>query len=51
MKRLGVLMCVLCGLLFSPGCASDGDKAQWADFWRDVRGDNMKMKSDFSGVK
>jgi hypothetical protein len=26
------------------GCASD--KGQWDEFWKDVRGDNMKMMSD-----
>jgi hypothetical protein len=28
------------------GCASDGDKGQWDEFWKDVRGDNMKMSTD-----
>jgi hypothetical protein len=46
MKRLCVL---LCALFFIAGCAADGDRDQWAEFWRDVRGDNMKMRSDFSG--
>jgi len=27
------------------GCASDADKAQWDDFWKDLRGDNMQMGS------
>ena len=52
MKRLGVLSCVLCGLILSAaGCTSDADKAQWAAFWKDVRGDNMKMRSDLSADK
>jgi hypothetical protein len=44
------LRCVLLGalfagaLLFGLGCATDGDKGQWDDFWKDLRGDNMKMK-------
>jgi hypothetical protein len=36
-------------LLLSAGCAADGDKAQWDEFWKDLRGDNMKMRSDPSG--
>ena len=41
---LGALIVLLCA-----GCAADGDKSQWDDFWRDLRGDNMKMRSDPSG--
>ena len=33
-------------LLLIPGCASADDKHQWDDFWKDLRGDNMKMRSD-----
>src|SRR5262249_42863331 len=49
MRRLRVL---LCALLFGlTGCASDGSKGQWDEFWKDVRGDNMKMRGDFSALK
>jgi hypothetical protein len=51
MKRLGVLLCALFVALAFSGCASDGKKGQWDDFWKDVRGDNMEMKSDFSAFK
>ena len=49
MKRLGVLVCAL--LFCVAGCAGDGDKGQWSEFWKDVRGDNMKMRNDFPGIK
>jgi hypothetical protein len=48
MKRLyaalGALSCVL-------GCATESDKGQWDEFWKDLRGDNMKMRCDFSGAR
>jgi hypothetical protein len=45
MKRLGALL----GMLFClVGCASSGDQSQWDDFWKDVHGDNMKMRSGWS---
>ncbi len=44
MKRLCVL---LCALLFCMGCSADGQKGQWDEVWKDLRGDNMKMRSDF----
>jgi hypothetical protein len=47
MKRLRVLLCAL--LLASLGCASEGSRGQWDEFWKDLRGDNMKMRNDFSG--
>jgi hypothetical protein len=47
MKRLRVLLCAL--LLSGLGCSSDGSKGQWDEFWKDLRGDNMKMRNDFSG--
>jgi hypothetical protein len=31
-------------LFFATGCASAGGKDQWADFWKDLRGDNMEMR-------
>lgn len=37
---------VSCALLLCAGCASDGNKGQWDEFWKDLRGDNMKMRSD-----
>jgi hypothetical protein len=43
MKRLCMLALVL---FLCPGCAKDQD--QWADFWRDVNGDNMKMRNEGS---
>jgi hypothetical protein len=46
MRQLGVLAGILC---FCAGCASDADKAQWNEVWKDLRGDNMRMRSDFSG--
>jgi len=48
MPRLLVLSCaILCCL----GCASDSDKAQWEEVLKDLRGDNMQMKSNFSGFE
>ena len=44
MKCLGVLVCAL--LFGLAGCAADGDKGQWNEFWKDLRGDNMKMRND-----
>jgi hypothetical protein len=34
------------GLLLGLGCATDSDKGQWAEVWKDLRGDNMKMMAD-----
>jgi hypothetical protein len=48
MKRLWVL---LCALLVLAGCASDSDRKQWDEALKDLRGDNMKMRSDFSAAK
>jgi hypothetical protein len=46
MRRL----CLLALALFlGLGCATDSDKAQWDAALKDLRGDNMKMRSDFSG--
>ncbi len=49
MKRLRVLLCAV--LCFAPGCAADGTKGQWDEFWKDLRGDNMKMHSSFPGTQ
>lgn len=43
MKRLCMLVCVLCCAI---GCGH-----QWDEFWKDARGDNMKMQYDFSSTK
>jgi hypothetical protein len=49
MIRLWVLVCAcLVGLA---GCAGDGSKGQWDEFWKDARGDNMKMRGDVAGMK
>jgi hypothetical protein len=32
-------------LLFGLGCAAD-EQGQWDEFWKDVSGDNMKMRYD-----
>jgi len=45
MKCLCVL---LCALACCAGCNSDGDKDPWAEFRKDLRGDNMQMRNDFS---
>ncbi|MBV9126359.1 MAG: hypothetical protein JO112_23670 [Planctomycetes bacterium] len=43
MRRPWMLALALClGL----GCAGEGQKSQWQEFWKDVRGDNMKMHDD-----
>ncbi len=51
MKRLCLMLCALVGAVAISGCAADGKKEQWDDFWKDVRGDNMEMKSDFTAFK
>jgi hypothetical protein len=38
------LFLLLSALFLGVRCASDGNKDSWADFWKDVRGDNMEMK-------
>jgi hypothetical protein len=40
MKRLWLLL--VCTAFFGLGCGS-----QWDEFWRDLRGDNQKMRSDY----
>ena len=47
MKRFYVLVCAL---LFGVGCSSDSDRAQWNDALKDLRGDNMQMRDNFSGT-
>jgi hypothetical protein len=46
---LGLLGCAL--FLGLAGCAMDSQKGEWVEFWKDVRGDNMKMSSDFPSPK
>ena len=48
MMRLCVLLCTL---LFGFGCASGGDNAMWDNALKDLRGDNMQMRSKFSEMK
>lgn len=45
MRRLWLLGGVL---VIGLGCSADGDKGQWDEFWKDLRGDNMQMRSNFS---
>jgi hypothetical protein len=42
MRRFALL---LCALLLVAGCFSDGDKAQWREAMKDLRGENMRMRS------
>ncbi len=43
---------LICALLFAlGGCATEGSRGQWDEFWRDLRGDNMKMRNDISVAK
>jgi hypothetical protein len=48
----GIMKHILAVLLtwIVAGCASDGDKAQWDEFRKDLRGDNMQMHADKSGM-
>ncbi len=46
MRRLCVLACAL---VLGLGCTA-GDKAQWDEALRDLRGDNMKMRSDTASL-
>jgi hypothetical protein len=41
MKRLCLAMAFFCVL----GCATESDQAQWNEAMKDLRGDNMKMRS------
>ncbi len=45
MARLCLFVCVLAFTL--AGCVGDANKAQWDEFCKDLRGDNMKMRSDY----
>ncbi len=48
MKRWYLLVCTL---TFCLGCATDADRAQWNEALKDLRGDNMQMKSGFREMK
>lgn len=39
-------LCLALALLFCCGCFSDGAKEAWEPFFKDLRGDNMKMSTD-----
>ncbi|MBI3407932.1 MAG: hypothetical protein HY040_06195 [Planctomycetes bacterium] len=43
---MGRLCVLLCALLFFQGCASEGNAGKWDEFWRDLRGDNMKIRNE-----
>jgi len=45
MRCLGIF---LCALLVGAGCASEANKAQWDEVWKDLRGDNMQMRNNFA---
>ena len=32
-------------LMFIVGCATQADQAQWDEAWKDLRGDNMRMRT------
>jgi len=49
MWRLSGLCALAFGFMLASGCAGDGTKDQWDGFFKDLRGDNMKMRSDPSG--
>jgi hypothetical protein len=42
MKRLGALGLFL---IFCLGCATEADNAQWNEALKDLRGDNMRMRT------
>ena len=41
MKKLWLGLALVCAL----GCATENDQAQWNEALKDLRGDNMKMRS------
>jgi hypothetical protein len=47
MIRLGALLGVL---LICAGCTAPGDRAQWEEAMKDLRGDNMQMRGGTSSV-
>jgi hypothetical protein len=46
MKRLAILLSFL---VFCIGCATDSDRAQWNEAFKDARGDNMELRG-FGGA-
>jgi hypothetical protein len=46
MWRLCGLCALVFGLVLESGCAADGDKDQWDKVFKDLRGDNMQMRTD-----
>ena len=46
--RYFLLVAALCTCTLA-GCASteSSSDSSWGEFWKDARGDNMKMRSDF----
>jgi hypothetical protein len=45
MKRGFLLLSIMA---FSAGCAADAQKGSWDEALKDLRGDNMQMRSNFS---
>ena len=37
---------ILLGSVISAGCVTSEDRREWADAMRDLRGDNMRLRSD-----
>jgi hypothetical protein len=47
MRRLWIpALALVCGL----GCAADGDKGSWDEVRKDLRGDNMQMRSTGAAI-
>jgi hypothetical protein len=45
-------LCVLVFIVFCcAGCAGEGQKSQWDEVWKDMRGDNMKMRGFGTAAK
>ncbi len=44
MRRLSVFVIPLILCLLCVGCATDAQKSQWQEAWKDLRGDNMQMR-------
>ena len=41
MRRLCLVIVLLCAV----GCATESDQAQWNEAMKDLRGDNMRMRT------
>jgi hypothetical protein len=46
MKRLGWILCAV--LVSLGGCAAPGEKGPFDEALKDLRGDNMRMRSDLT---